>query len=60
MYVCGLGDIRALFMEKRKDSTTLMAGVASLAKSVLEYHGGFLCVRLHRCTVRALFFIYGK
>lgn len=37
-----------------------MAGVASLAKSVLEYHGGFLCVRLHRGTVRALFFIYGK
>ena len=32
-----------------------MAGVASLAKSVLEYYGGFLCVRLHRGDVVALF-----
>ena len=33
----------------------MTAGVASLAKSVLEYHGGFLYVRLHGGDVVALF-----
>ncbi len=45
---------------ERKASTALSAGVASLAKSVLEYHGGFLYVRLHRGDVVALFLEEGE
>ena len=38
-----------------KASTALTAGIASLAKSVLEHHGGFLYVRLYGDDIVALF-----
>ena len=57
MYVCGLGDEWALFLKKK--SLTPAYGLRR-AKVGFRTDGGFLCVRLHRGTVRALFFIYGK
>ena len=55
MYVCDSGDVRALFLEKDGSDSGLRPPQGQ--KSVLEYHGGFLYVRLHRGDVVALFIL---
>ena len=53
MYVCGLGDVRALFFREAGSDSGLRPPQGQ--KSVLEHHGGFLYVHLHRGAVVALF-----
>ena len=56
MYVCGLGDVRALFLERiHRPGLTPACGLRR-AKVGFGTDGGFLYVRLYGGDVVALFF----
>ena len=53
MYVCGLGDVRALFFRENTSAGLTPAYGLRRAKIGFGTDGGFLCVRLHRGDIRA-------